>query len=59
MPTAEIATPYNPPNLKARIIAKAIVNIGTTVDHIPTPSPAIMLVAAPVLEASAIPIVGL
>ena len=39
-------------------VAKPTTNIGTNVDHIPTPNPAMMFVALPVLEASAMLLVG-
>ena len=50
IPTAAIAIPYNPAKLKAPIMATAIIKIGIAVDIIPTPKPAIMLVADPVTD---------
>ena len=44
------AIPYNPANEYAPIIAAEIINIGIAVDCIPTPIPAIIFVAEPVID---------
>ncbi len=45
-----MAIPYNPASEYAPMIGAAIRMIGMAVDIIPTPSPAIMFVAAPVTD---------
>ena len=58
IPTAAIAIPYNPAKLWDTKIADAINKIGTAVDIIPTPRPAIILVADPVSDCSTIEVTG-
>ena len=48
IPAAAIATPYNPAKWYDNMIPAANVNIGITVDFIPTDSPPMILVAWPV-----------
>ena len=54
IPTAAIAIPYKPAKLCETIIAVAITIMGSAVDIIPTPNPAIMFVAEPVSDCSTI-----
>ena len=58
IPNAAIATPYKPAKKCAPIIARAKIRIGIAVDCIPTPKPAIILVAAPVTDWSVIDFTG-
>ena len=59
IPTAAIAIPYKPAKLKEISIAAHIKSIGMAVDIIPTPSPEIIVVAAPVSDCLTIDFTGL
>ncbi len=52
MPSAAMAMPYKPANVNAPMMASARMIAGRPVEYIPTPRPAMMLVAAPVTDAS-------
>ena len=58
MPRAAIAMPYRPANVNAPMMASASTIVGRPVEYIPTPRPEMMLVAAPVTEAFAMPVTG-